>query len=176
MNLPAAGLWRDLFEPLLDTGVHPLRYILRAWPRAMAPTFAVALVLSVLSQLLGLEPIPDDDPWRRLASMPKGWLLLQVVLIAPVAETLLMAPLLALLMRLWRGRRLEAALSSAAVWAFLHSLSALLWGLCVFWTFFVFSTAWLAWRPRSFAHACLVTAGIHALHNAVAGLGLILAW
>ena len=176
MNRLAAGFWSDLAQPLLDTGVHPLRYVLRAWPRAMAPTFVIALVLSVLFQLLGLDPLPDDDPWRVLASMPKGWLLLQVVLFAPLAETLLMAPLLALLMRLWGGRRLPAALSSAAAWAVLHSLSALLWGLCIFWTFLVFSTAWLAWRPRSFRHAYFVTAGIHALHNAVAGLGLMLAW
>ena len=181
MYRPAAGLWRDLYEPLLDTGVHPLRYVLRAWPRAMWPTFAVALVLTLLCQLLGLDPFSGEDPRRLLGSEPngsepKGRLLLKVVLFAPLAETLLMAPMLALLMRLWGGRRLPAALSSAAAWAFLHSLSALLWGLCVFWTFLVFSTAWLAWRPRSFGHAFLVTAAIHALHNAVAGLALILAW
>ena len=116
MYRPAAGLWRDLYEPLLDTGVHPLRYVLRAWPRAMWPTFAVALVLTLLCQLLGLDPFSGEDPRRLLGSEPKGRLLLKVVLFAPLAETLLMAPMLALLMRLWRGRRLPAALSSAAAW------------------------------------------------------------
>ena len=167
---------RHLFAPLLDTSVHPLRYVLRAWPLALAPTLVIALVLSLLFQLLGLDLFLGEDPLAPLRSMSKGMFLLQVVLFAPLAETLLMAPLLALLMRLWRRRRLPAALSSAAVWAILHSLSALVWGLCIFWTFLVFSIAWLAWRPRSFGHAFFVTAGIHALHNAVAGVWLVLAW
>ena len=169
MNPLAARLRRDLYAPLLDTGVHPLRYVLRAWPLALAPTLAFAFFLSALFQLFGLDLFLGEDPLAPLRAVSKGMFLLQVVLFAPLAETLLMAPLLALLMRLWRGRRLPAALSSAAVWAFLHSLSALLWGLCIFWSFLVFSTAWLAWRPRSFGHAFFVTAGIHALQNAVAG-------
>ena len=176
MNRPDERQWRDLIAPLLDTSVHPLRYVLRAWPLAMVPTLAIALVLSIVLQLLGHDLSLGEDPLAPLRAMSQWTFLLMVVLFAPLSETLLMAPLLALLMRLWRGRRLPAALSSAAVWAVLHSLSALTWGLCIFWTFLVFSTAWLAWRPRSYGHAFFVTAAIHALHNGVAGLGLMLAW
>ncbi len=175
MNPPASGPWRGLYAPLLDTSVHPLRYVLRAWPRAMVPTLGIALVLSIVFQLLGHDLFLGEDPMASLRSMPKWIFLLMVVLFAPLAETLLMAPILAGLMRLWGGRRLPAALTSAAVWAILHSLSALVWGLCIFWTFVVFSTAWLAWRPRSFGHAFFVTAGIHALNNGMAGLWLVLA-
>ena len=175
MDPPAAGPWRNLTRLLLDTSVHPLRYVLRAWPLATLPTLAIALFLSTLFQLFGLDLFLGEAPLAPLRSMPKWILLLQVVLFAPLAETLLMAPLLALLMRLWGGRRLPAALTSAAVWAFLHSLTALAWGVCIFWTFLVFSAAWLAWRPRSFGHAYFITAGIHALNNWVAGLGLVLA-
>lgn len=177
MNPPASGPLRDLFAPLHDTGVHPLRYVLRAWPLAMVPTLAIALVLSFVFQLLGHDLFLGEDPMAPLQSMPRWGFLLTVVLFAPLFETLLMAPMLAVLMRLWGGRRLPAALSSAAVWAFLHSLSALLWGVCIFWTFLVFSIAWLAWRPRSFGHAFLVTFGIHALQNAAAGVWVVmLAW
>ena len=177
MNLPASGPWRDLCGPLLDTSVHPLRYVLRAWPRAMVPTLGIALVLSTLFQLLGHDLVLGEDPMAPLKSISKWGFLLTIVLFAPLSETLLMAPMLAVLMRLWGGRRLPAALSSAAVWAFLHSLSALLWGVCIFWTFLVLSIAWLAWRPRSFGHAFLVTFGIHALQNAAAGVWVVmLAW
>ena len=177
MNLPASGPWRELYGPLLDTSVHPLRYVLRAWPRAMVPTLGIALVLSTLFQLLGHDLFLGEDPMAPLKSISKWGFLLTIVLFAPLSETLLMAPMLAVLMRLWGGRRLPAALSSAAVWAFLHSLSALLWGVCIFWTFLVLSIAWLAWRPRSFGHAFLVTFGIHALQNAAAGVWVVmLAW
>ena len=135
MARPAQPLWRNLAWPLLDTSVHPLRYVLRAWPLAMAPTLAIALVLSIVFQLLGHDLFLGEDPMEPLRAMPQWMFLLMVVLFAPLSETLLMAPLLALLLRLWRGRRLPAALSSAAVWAVLHSLSALAWGLCIFWTF-----------------------------------------
>ena len=174
MDLPAEPLWRNLARPLLDTSVGPLRYVLRAWPLAMAPTLAIALVLSIVFQLLGHDLFLGEDPMAPLRGMSPALFLLMVVLFAPLAETLLMAPLLALLMRLWGGRRLPAALSSAAVWAVLHSLSAVAWGLCIFWTFLVFSTAWLAWRPRSWGHAYFVTAAIHTLQNGVAGLAIVL--
>jgi hypothetical protein len=163
----------DLARLLFATDVHPVRYVLRAWPLAMVPTFAIALVLSSLSRLAGLDHLFDESQWKALVELSKPMLLFQIVVFAPLAETLLMAPLLALLMRLFHGRRTYAALASAAVWAGLHSLSAIVWGLCIFWTFLVFSSAWLAWRPRSFKHAYFVTAGIHALNNSVAGLGLL---
>ena len=98
-------------------------------------------------------------------------LLLQIVIVAPILETLLMAPLLALFVRVLPRRR-YAVLASASVWAILHSLSAPIWGVCIFWTFVVFSTAFLVWREVSLWHALGVTVTIHALNNALAGLGL----
>ena len=158
---------------LFDTRVHPLRYVVRAWPVAMVPTFFIAFVLSSLTRLAGLEHLFDQDQWTSLVSMSKGMLFFQVVIFAPLVETLLMAPLLALLMRVLKRRR-YAIPASAAVWAGLHSLSAVVWGLCIFWTFIVFSSAFLAWRPRSFKHAYFVTAATQAVDKLVAGLGLLL--
>ena len=162
------GLFRQL---LLDRGVHPLHYALRAWPVAMLPTFAIATMASIIAQLVGADYLFDEGQWGNLFEMSSGMLLLQIVVVAPVLETLLMAPILALLVRVLPRRR-YAVIASAALWAVLHSLSAPIWGVCIFWTFIVFSTAFLVWREVSLWHALGVTAAIHALNNAFAGLGL----
>lgn len=163
---------------LFDVDQHPVRYVLRALPLAMLPAFATGLVAM---GLIGLwrpqDPSPfgplDGGPWDGLRRLSPGWLLFQVLFAAPVLETLLMAALLLGLTRVVRRRR-WVVLASAGIWAGLHGLSAVVWGLCVFWAFAVFSCAFLAWRQRSRAHALLVPAAIHALNNAVASIGLLL--
>ena len=159
---------------LQDRSVGPVRYALRVWPIALAPTLCIAIAASFIAHAVGAEFLFDEGQWSGLLDLP-GWLmLLQVVLVAPILETLLMAPLLALLMRLFRRRRRWAILGSALVWAVLHGMSAPIWGVCIFWTFVVFSTVFLIWREVSFWHAVGVTAAVHALNNAAAGAGMLL--
>lgn len=158
---------------LLDRTVHPAHYILRAWPVAVVPTLFIATVASVIAKLIGADYLFDESQWGNLFEMSSGMLLLQIIVVAPILETLLMAPLLALFVWVLPRRR-YAVLASASVWAVLHSLSAPIWGVCIFWTFVVFSTAFLVWREVSLWHALGVTAAIHALNNALAGLGLAL--
>ena len=159
---------------LFDTGIHPARYVLRAWPVAMVPTFAIALTLMAASDLFQAETLFPKSQWDGLQQLAPGWMFLQVVLFAPIVETLLMGGILFVLTRILH-RRLWVVLCSAAIWGVLHGLSAVVWGVCIFWTFIVLTCAFLAWRARSFAHAFLVTTAIHALNNAVAGFGLLLA-
>jgi hypothetical protein len=157
---------------LLDRHVHPARYVLRAWPMAMLPTLAIATVASTIAHIAGAEYLFDENQWGNLFEMSSTMLLLQIVVVAPIVETLLMAPLLALLLRVLPRKR-YVVLGSALVWAGLHSLSAPIWGVCIFWTFVVFSTAFVVWRERSLWHAIGVTAAIHALNNTFAGLGIV---
>lgn len=167
------GLFSTIRLLLLDRSVHPVRYVLRAWPIAMVPAVLISTIVSVLARLAGADYLFDESQWGSFFEMSTGMLLLQIVVVAPICETLLMAPLLALLVRILPRRR-YAVIGSAVVWALLHSLSAPIWGLCIFWTFVVFSTAFLVWRDVSFWHAFGITAAIHALNNAFAGLGVIL--
>ena len=160
-----------LRHALLDREVHPAYYVLRAWPVAIVPTLAITTIASIIAQLAGADHLFDESQWGNLFEMSSAMLLLQIVIVAPILETLLMAPLLALFVRVLPQRR-YAVLASASVWAILHSLSAPIWGVCIFWTFVVFSTAFLVWREVSLLHALGVTAAIHALNNALAGLGL----
>lgn len=55
--------------------------------------------------------------------------------------------------------------ASALLWALLHSISVPIWGLGVFWPFFVFSICYLNWEKKSQLDAIRMTASLHALHN-----------
>jgi hypothetical protein len=91
------------------------------------------------------------------------------IVVSPVAETLLMAVILAAT-RIVSNNMWVRAATSAVVWAGLHSAVASLWGVVVLWPFFVFSSCYLAWRERSRKHAFGVTCLAHMLHNALPSL------
>jgi len=95
------------------------------------------------------------------------------VVASPVAETLLMAVILAATRILSENMWVRAVIS-AVVWAGLHSAVASLWGAVVLWPFFVFSCCYLAWRERSRGHALGVTCLAHMLHNALPSLAVAL--
>ena len=59
---------------------------------------------------------------------------------------------------------------SAAGWGIAHSLQAPAWGLVIWWPFLIFSTLYLAWRPRGVAIALAVAATAHGLHNLLPAL------
>lgn len=143
-----------LFEPR-----GPALYIVRAWLLTFVPVVAIAATLYALADGGGF---PVTFPLSGAA----GFVL--VALFAPLAETVLMSGPLLLLHRSFGFG--PAVLGSAALWGVLHGLTAPAWGLTAFWMFLVFSTAFLAWRPRGYGAAVLVTAAIHALQNSLPAL------
>ena len=146
-----------LFEP---SGSKP-GYIARAWLLTLLPS----LLLSALVGAFAPGAEQPDLPTQGAAAI------LAIVLFAPAVETLIMAPPLLLLARLFGAG--PAVLLSAAGWGIVHSLAAPIWGLVVWWPFLILSIAFLTWRSVSLLTALLMAASIHALHNA-AGAALLL--
>ena len=146
---------------LFDTRQPWVAYLLKAWLLAFLPSVALGAIITTLAPA---APAPE------FGGTGLGVYLL-VVLFAPAAETLLLVPPLLLLRRLFGDT--AAIVGSAMLWALLHSWAAPIWGLVVWWPFLVFSTIVLAWRRRSLATGMLTAAAIHALQNAIAGLGLL---
>lgn len=142
---------------------NPARYVVKAWPVALLP----ALVLGILAGLLAPEAEPPD------LAIDGAVAVLLVVVVAPLLETLLMTVPLALMARLLGPG--PAAVGSALLWAVLHSLAAPIWGLVIWWPFLILSVAMLTWRERGWTRAILVVAAIHALHNSLPALLLLLA-
>jgi len=64
---------------------------------------------------------------------------------------------------------------AALVCAGLHSLRAPWWGLEVFWSFVIFALCYLAWERKSVLQAFWMTVILHALHNLVPTLALLVA-
>jgi hypothetical protein len=137
-------------------------------PRSVVRSLAVALPLTLVGGLLlsllmarlfpgGGEPVLPIEGDRALVA---------IVLFAPLVETLILALLLEVMLRLLSPGR--AILLSAFGWAVAHSLAAPTWGLVVWGPFLVFSTLYVAWRRRGLVQALVVPATAHALHNLVA--------
>jgi len=98
---------------------------------------------------------------------------LLVVVFSPIVETLLMSLGIGL-MSLFSKRKVFVAVLSAILWACIHSLASPAWGLVVCWPFFVFSCAYLAWRPKSWFRGVWVALCIHVLQNLLPGVAILI--
>lgn len=133
-----------------------------AWGLAFFP----ALALSALVGLIAGEAAQPDFPFG-------SWtVFFLVVAYAPAVETLIMGTVLLILRRFVTPA--AAVLLSAAGWGAAHSLQAPAWGLVIWWPFLIFSTVFLVWRQRSAAAAFAMATLLHAMHNFLPALGLML--
>lgn len=86
------------------------------------------------------------------------------VFLGPIAETFVLWGGISFI-RLFVSSTWKIALVSASVWAVLHSSSAAMWGMVIFWSFVVFSISFIEWAKVSTRDALLVTAAIHMCQN-----------
>ena len=145
-----------LLSLLFDNKISIWKYILSTGLISLVPSIIIALILG-LSGAITEETSPEFE------GSALG-LLITLVIIGPLLETLLMGGGLWILSFITKHQVLLAVIS-AFIWAVMHSLFALAWGLVVIWPFFVFSCSYLAWRKRSWCHAILVTSCVHAFQN-----------
>ena len=131
----------------------PWLAIFVGWLTAIIPSLILA---ALVSQLLPQLPGPKFD-------MDPVVAIIAIVIISPFVETLIMAAILSILLRLLPAT--AAILVSAAGWGLAHSAMAPAWGLVIWWPFLVFSTLYVVWRQHSLAAAIAVPAAVHALQN-----------
>lgn len=138
-------------------------YAVTAGLVSLAGSLVLAGSADAAARAFGIEQPTDGLPEWSI-----GWVdLVGVVLFAPLVETLLLSGLLALLARWMQSPRRIAAVS-ALIWGGLHGSVAPMWFFGTVWAFFVFSYAYLAWRPRSYRHAFAAAALPHAMQNGAA--------
>ena len=154
-------------EPFLFRIRFPVwKYVLRMWLIGFVPSVILAIVLSAAG-VLTEESGPDLS-----GDLHPGVMFFAIVVVSPVLETLAMGVVLKLLSLLTR-RRSTLAVMSCLVWAGLHSLASLPWGLTIVWPFFIFSCSYIGWRRRSWLHAVFITCVIHFLQNLPPGILLL---
>jgi hypothetical protein len=111
-------------------------------------------------RLVGIDPMSFPPPPVRVSI--SGFV--GAVVFSPVFETLLLAFVINILSN-WIKPKLPVAGASALLWGAIHGLYAPIWFFGTFWSFFVFSCAFLAWKERSFGAAFVAAALPHALVN-----------
>ena len=116
--------------------------------------------------------IAPDLGSPQLPQVPAGLLLFMLVVFAPLVETLIMAAVLELMLRL-RVPPGAAILLSAVGWGIAHSIQAAGWGLVIWWPFLIFSTLYVIWRKRGIWTGILIVFAVHALQNLGPGLLLL---
>ncbi len=136
-------------------------YVLRMWSISFPSTVIVGLLVMGFSST---KPA-GHTAHAALAAF-------STVVLVPVIETLLLAATINLVSRFAREPN-AVGIGAALIWAGLHSLAWLPWGLIVAWSFYVMSRAYLAWRPLGFGRAFLVVVCIHAAHNLIPALVML---
>jgi hypothetical protein len=146
---------------LFDTSISMRRYVLRMGLISVLPSAAIGMALAAAGAVNEQAAPSFEGP--RLLVLAFVWF------IGPASETLLMSFILWLL-SFFTKRIVLLAVISALIWAALHSLAVPVWGLVVFWPFFIFSCSYLAWRQKAWWRAVWVSCCVHMFQNFIPGI------
>jgi hypothetical protein len=153
------AFWRRLS----DHHQHPVRHLGWALLADLPVTVAIGFLLNGLTGTTWPE-FPAD-------SLPR--ILVAMCVVAPLLETAGLAVIIWILQRVGLRPAL-VPLVAALVCAALHSLVKPLWGLEIFWAFLIFSLCYVTWARKSVWSALGLTALLHALHNLLPLLALLI--
>lgn len=157
---------RPRFWELFNPSDGPWRYIRRAAVMSLVPSMFIAIMLHATG-LMGDTPTSD-----KLSRINKGVMILLVLVFAPLVETLIMAGILRLLRRTRKSLPVLAGFS-AVIWGLFHIGNGLMIPLVIAWPFYVFSAAYLTWRPQGWAKAIAIAATIHLIQNTLPALAFL---
>ncbi|WP_152682780.1 hypothetical protein [Caenimonas sp. SL110] len=136
------------------------------WAIVVGGSFVIGGLVHGAIYVFGIERT------ARFASTGNSWASsLQSIVFVPFVETLLLCIWVELL-RLGSSSKLFIAVTAGVIAGLLHSIASPTWGFTAAWGFFVFASAYLAWRPSSLPIAFTAALVPHALNNAT-GLALI---
>jgi len=155
-----------------DRGPSLIRYVLRMWPTTLLPSLTLVMIASAIFAGLGLDVSKPGPSMEDFGSASPGAVFLLVIVIAPIIETLMLSFGI-FVISLFTKRPLVIAVISAIIWGGMHAAAFAIQGIAATWSFFVFTCAYLAWRPVGWIHAYVVAMGIHMLQNLLPGLAIL---
>jgi hypothetical protein len=149
---------------LFKTDSNVARYIIRSWLLSLCGS----LVLAIIAERL--LPSTHAMPPR---SVENPAVIISMVLIAPVVETVIMAGILLLLLTVLGPG--PAVVISAIGWGAAHSIVATKMVLITWWSFLIFSIAFVTWsRAIGSIRAVLIAIAVHALDNSFVAVILLI--
>lgn len=147
---------RTLFEAMPPLWKH----VLWLWAIVLFGSLAIGAVVHGAVFVLGIDRV------QRATSVQNAWTSsFQSIVFAPFVETLLLCVWVELLAR-FGSKRLFVAATAAVIAGLLHAIISPTWFFSTAWGFFVFASAYVAWRPASFPMAFTAALAPHALSNA----------
>ncbi|TMJ16627.1 MAG: hypothetical protein E6G94_03590 [Alphaproteobacteria bacterium] len=164
-DLPGRPAYLALLpEFLFRTDELKSRYLLKAWVLALLPSLVLGALVAAFLPDAGQ---PDFQPEK--VGLP--YLVFLLVVVSPLIETLVLAPLVLVLNRFFGAG--PAVVLSALLWGAAHSLEATAWGLVIWWPFLIMSIVLLTWRETGLWTAIGMVVGIHMLQNAFGAVLLL---
>jgi hypothetical protein len=142
------------------------------WPRTLVPSIALAVAVHAAFTVLGLSTDKAGPELSDFGGVTRAQAFAVVVLFAPMIETMLLSAGIRLISFV-TTRPIVIATVSAVAWGCLHFVEFRIQGIVVIWPFFIFSSAYLAWRPVGWRQAYVVAMTLHMLQNLVPGLLLL---
>jgi membrane protease YdiL (CAAX protease family) len=104
--------------------------------------------------------------WHRHLNGSFGVDYLNMIIVAPIAETLILSVFLYFASK-FTAHRLSMAAVSGLVFGALHGINGIYWFFGPTWLFFIFSYSYLTWRTHSYGYAFLAACVPHMLNNLV---------
>jgi hypothetical protein len=161
---------RDSF--LFNTRIPFWKYVIRMGLLSLLPSLLLAGLLTAAGVITeGNSPsfaIPEEAP----PELFYPFLVVGFLFCSPVFETIALGFTLWALSHVTQDF-IKRALMAAVIWGILHSIQAPAWGLVVWWPFFIFSCAFLAWRRVSWVHAFLAAALLHFIQNFLPAIAVV---
>ena len=132
------------------------------------------MLTAVVTLGIGLliETTVSGTPGPELGQAAPVVIFLGLTLFSPIVETVLMAAIMALLLK-WL-RPWQAVVLSAVGWGLAHSSLAPWWGAVIWWPFLIFSILFVTWRRHGFWRAAAVPTAVHILQNLVPAIVIAL--
>ena len=139
-------------------------YILQVFPIVLIPP------IIIMSTAFYFTPIIFDlDPNFKLETGPDVGLglldLLGITLVSPIIETYLLVAVIHWVERAISSNKIKTAIYSALFFSILHSILVPMWGVFVFWGFFIYSLALISRNNHGHRDGIYITITLHSLNN-----------
>ncbi len=139
------------------------KYCIVAWLIAIAPIFFIAAITYIISLFVKIDV---QDLGSSPIMSPTFFDFIGITLFSPIVETFFLS-LLAFLISKYIKNNFRIAVIMAIFFAGFHALRHPFWFFGTIWPFFIFSTAYITWRPVSYWKAYIAACTPHILNNLV---------
>lgn len=154
---------KKIYEKLLSTDISLLRYCVQAFVIAIIPSLVMTMGALLIAEIFSVN---IETPKKIVMDFK---VFLSLVVFAPLFETFILAFLIYFIQIFFKTKAIIfTSILISFIFGVIHGLNTSIQFLGTFWTFFVISTTYIAWRKHGFRHAYFAALIPHSLLNLTA--------